>query len=112
MIANYTNHAANERTFLAWIRTGLVVAAFGLFLVKLSIFVDGVGGGSPHLLAEAAGAGVAVATRYAELAMLGIGIAVIASPLCVCSARSTAMKLFRFLSFVRRRCFPRRLRSP
>jgi putative membrane protein len=23
MIANYTNHAANERTFLAWIRTGL-----------------------------------------------------------------------------------------
>jgi putative membrane protein len=28
MIANYTNHAANERTFLAWIRTGLAVAAF------------------------------------------------------------------------------------
>jgi uncharacterized membrane protein YidH (DUF202 family) len=32
MIANYTNHAANERTFLAWIRTGLAVAAFGFFL--------------------------------------------------------------------------------
>jgi putative membrane protein len=29
MIANY--HAANERTFLAWIRTGLAVAAFGFF---------------------------------------------------------------------------------
>jgi hypothetical protein len=43
MIANYTNHAANERTFLAWIRT---VAAFGFFLIKLNVFVDAVGGGS------------------------------------------------------------------
>jgi putative membrane protein len=31
MIANYTNHATNERTFLAWMRTGLAVAAFGFF---------------------------------------------------------------------------------
>ena len=57
MIANYTNHAANERTFLAWIRTGLAVAAFGFFLVKLNVFVDAVGGGSIlHLPAEHAGA--------------------------------------------------------
>src|SRR4030081_2886654 len=76
MIANYTNHAANERTFLAWIRTGLAVAAFGFFLIKLNIFVDPVGGGSiPHL---SAGAARAVATRYAVLAMVAIGIAVIA----------------------------------
>jgi putative membrane protein len=79
MIANYTNHAANERTFLAWIRTGLAVAAFGFFLVKLNVFVDAVGGGSiPHLPAEDAGAVVAVATRYAGLAMVAIGIAMIA----------------------------------
>jgi len=79
MIANYTNHAANERTFLAWIRTGLAVAAFGFFLIKLNIFVDAVGGGSiPHLPAEDAGAFVPVATRYAGLAMVAIGIAVIA----------------------------------
>jgi putative membrane protein len=76
MIANYTNHAANERTFLAWIRTGLAVAAFGLFLVKLNVFVDAVGGGSiPHLPAEHAGA---AATRYAGLAMVAIAIATIA----------------------------------
>ncbi len=57
MIANYTNHAANERTFLAWIRTGLAVAAFGFFLVKLDVLVDVAGSGSPHhLLAESAGA--------------------------------------------------------
>jgi putative membrane protein len=76
MIANYTNHAANERTFLAWIRTGLAVAAFGLFLIKLNVLVDAVGGGSiPHLPAEHAGA---AATRYAGLAMVAIGIATIA----------------------------------
>ncbi|GCE21346.1 YidH family protein [Dictyobacter kobayashii] len=40
--AQVTNHLANERTFLAWIRTGLatitigfVVARFGLFLREL-----------------------------------------------------------------------------
>src|SRR6202790_5446034 len=78
MIANYTNHAANERTFLAWIRTGLAVAAFGFFLIKLNVFVDAVGGVSmPHLPAEETGAVVAVATRYAGLAMVATGIAII-----------------------------------
>jgi len=79
MIANYTNHAANERTFLAWIRTGLAVAAFGFFLIKLNVFLDAAGGGSiPHLAAEDAGAVVPVATRYAGLAMVAIGIAMVA----------------------------------
>jgi putative membrane protein len=79
MIANYTNHAANERTFLAWIRTGLAVAAFGFFLIRLNVFLDAVSGGNIlHLAAGDAGAVVAVATRYAGLAMVAIGIAVIA----------------------------------
>jgi putative membrane protein len=76
MIANYTNHAANERTFLAWIRTGLAVAAFGFFLIKLNVLFDAVGGGSVfHLRAEHAGA---AATRCAGLAMVAIAIATIA----------------------------------
>jgi putative membrane protein len=29
MITGYTDHAANERTFLAWVRTGIAVIAFG-----------------------------------------------------------------------------------
>ena len=79
MIANYTNHAANERTFLAWIRTGLAVAAFGFFLIKLNVFLDAAGGGGiPHLAAEDAGAVVPVANRYAGLAMVAIGIAIVA----------------------------------
>ena len=79
MIANYTNHAANERTFLAWIRTGLAVAAFGFFLIKLNVLVEAVGGGSiPRLAPDDAGAFVGVATRYAGLATVTIGIAIIA----------------------------------
>ncbi|HEX4173709.1 MAG TPA: DUF202 domain-containing protein, partial [Acetobacteraceae bacterium] len=32
MIGHFTDHAANERTFLAWVRTAIAVMAFG-FLV-------------------------------------------------------------------------------
>jgi putative membrane protein len=79
MIARYTDHAANERTFLAWIRTGLTVAAFGFFLVKLNIPVDAAGGDTlPRLAAEGAGALVAAPARYGGLVMVVIGVAIIA----------------------------------
>jgi putative membrane protein len=78
MIANYTDHAANARTFLAWIRTGLAVAAFGFFLVKLNVLVDEVGGSLPRLPVKDAGASVAVAAHYPGLAMVAIGIVIIA----------------------------------
>jgi putative membrane protein len=79
MIANYTDHAANERTFLAWIRTGLAVVAFGFFLVKLNVLVEAMGGGSlSRLPGEDAGAFAAVAARYVGIAMVVIGIAIIA----------------------------------
>ena len=78
MITRYTDHAANERTFLAWIRTGLAVIAFGFFLAKLNVFVDATGGGGPlNPVAENAGAFVAVAARYAGLAMVVTGLAII-----------------------------------
>jgi len=78
MIARYTDHAANERTFLAWIRTGLAVIVFGFFLVKLNVFFDATaGGGLPHPVAENAGAFAAVAAHYAGLAMVVTGIAII-----------------------------------
>jgi putative membrane protein len=78
MITRYTDHAANERTFLAWIRTGLAVIAFGFFLVKLNVFVDVTAGGSlPDLVAEHAGAFAAMVARYTGLAMVVTGIAII-----------------------------------
>lgn len=36
MIANFTEHAANERTFLAWVRTAIAVAGFGLAAARLA----------------------------------------------------------------------------
>ena len=38
-IKNYSDHAANERTYLAWLRTGLAVIAFGIVVEKLNLFL-------------------------------------------------------------------------
>jgi putative membrane protein len=34
MIVRYGDHAANERTFLAWVRTGIAVVVFGFAIEK------------------------------------------------------------------------------
>jgi putative membrane protein len=39
MIRDYSDHAANERTFLAWVRTGIAVIAFGFVIEKFNLFV-------------------------------------------------------------------------
>ncbi|MDE2229227.1 MAG: DUF202 domain-containing protein [Alphaproteobacteria bacterium] len=39
MIPRYSDHAANERTFLAWIRTGIAVIAFGFVVEKFNLFL-------------------------------------------------------------------------
>ena len=36
---NISNHLANERTFLSWIRTSVGLMAFGFVVVKFSLFV-------------------------------------------------------------------------
>jgi putative membrane protein len=37
--ANATDYLANERTFLAWVRTSIGIMAFGFVVVKFSLFV-------------------------------------------------------------------------
>jgi len=39
MIEHYSDHAANERTFLAWVRTAIAVMAFGFLIEKFDIFL-------------------------------------------------------------------------
>ena len=39
MIRGYSDHAANERTFLAWVRTGITVIGFGFVVEKFNLFV-------------------------------------------------------------------------
>ncbi len=39
MIRGYSDHAANERTYLAWMRTGIAVIAFGFVVEKFNLFM-------------------------------------------------------------------------
>jgi putative membrane protein len=38
MIKRYSDHAANERTFLAWVRTAIAVMAFGFVIERFDLF--------------------------------------------------------------------------
>jgi len=40
MIPRFTDHAANERTYLAWVRTAIAVMAFGFLLERFDIFLS------------------------------------------------------------------------
>jgi len=37
-VKNYTDHAANERTWLAWIRTAIAIIAFGFIIERFELF--------------------------------------------------------------------------
>jgi putative membrane protein len=39
MIKNYSDHSANERTFLAWVRTSIGVIAFGFLVERFDLFL-------------------------------------------------------------------------
>jgi putative membrane protein len=39
VIGAYSDHAANERTFLAWIRTGIAVIVLGFVIEKFNLFM-------------------------------------------------------------------------
>jgi putative membrane protein len=40
MIERYSDHAANERTFLAWVRTSIAIMAFGFLVEKFDLFLE------------------------------------------------------------------------
>ena len=39
MIERYSDHAANERTFLAWVRTAIAIMAIGFLVQKFDLFL-------------------------------------------------------------------------
>ena len=40
MIKNFADHSANERTFLAWVRTAIAVMAFGFLVERFDLFLE------------------------------------------------------------------------
>jgi putative membrane protein len=76
MIEKYSDHAANERTFLAWVRTGIAVIAFGFVVEKFNLFI--------RTLAEAGKSGSVPWDRftgsfshYDGLALIVLGMVII-----------------------------------
>lgn len=61
MIDNFRDHAANERTYLAWIRTAIALMAFGFVIEKFDLFLRYIASATkihiptPGLRAEGAG---------------------------------------------------------
>lgn len=43
MINNFRDHSANERTYLAWIRTSIAIMAFGFLIEKFDLFISYLG---------------------------------------------------------------------
>jgi putative membrane protein len=79
MIRSYSDHAANERTFLAWVRTGIAVIAFGFVVEKFNLFLLTIEAASPpgterRLLPERQPGPL---SRYDGLALIVVGIALI-----------------------------------
>lgn len=58
MIYNFTEHSANERTFLAWVRTGIAVIAFGFVIEKFNLFLRALAANAPAALGKAIHAGL------------------------------------------------------
>jgi putative membrane protein len=40
VVRNFGDHAANERTFLAWVRTAIAIMAFGFLVEKFDLFLQ------------------------------------------------------------------------
>ena len=43
MIRNFRDHAANERTFLAWVRTAIAIMAFGFLIERFDMLLKAEG---------------------------------------------------------------------
>jgi putative membrane protein len=91
MIRRYSAHAANERTFLAWVRTGIAVIAFGFVIEKFNLFLLTIAGGA---VSDAARRGrlewlPGPLGRYEGLAFMfgGLAIVVLATTRFVRTAR-------------------------
>lgn len=74
MIKQYNDHAANERTYLAWLRTGIAIIAFGFVLERFDIFL--------HTIVKTLGAGAVQHAshggREAGLALVLVGLITLA----------------------------------
>lgn len=70
VIGRYSDHAANERTFLAWVRTAIAIMAFGFLVEKFDLFLEIA---SRSLGARALSAAGQTVGNIAGLLLIGLG---------------------------------------
>ncbi len=72
---------ANERTFLAWLRTGIAVAGLGFVVARFDIFLQELAraSGHPNTAAEVAKQGRAVIPLGVVLMLAGAGMVMLAA---------------------------------
>ena len=76
MIKNFGDHAANERTFLAWVvRTAIAVMAFGFIVEKFDLFLEIA---APQLAGRALSLPGQKFGNIAGLALIVLGTAMVA----------------------------------
>jgi putative membrane protein len=74
MIKRYSDHAANERTFLAWVRTAIAVMAFGFLIERFDLFLRYI---APQLAQRQPTTHVQAFANWAGLAFIVLGVAMI-----------------------------------
>jgi putative membrane protein len=74
MIKRYSDHAANERTFLAWVRTAIAVMAFGFVIERFDLFLQIA---APQIALKQVAPHSQRFANAAGLAFIGIGVAMI-----------------------------------
>lgn len=75
MIRNFGDHSANERTFLAWVRTSVAVMAFGFIVEKFDLFLEVA---APSLAGRALSIPGQKFGNVAGLALIVLGTAMVA----------------------------------
>lgn len=75
MIRNFSDHAANERTFLAWVRTAIAVMAFGFLVERFDLFLEIA---APSLANRSLSAAGQKFANIAGLALIVLGTVMIA----------------------------------
>ena len=69
--ADLRDYLAEERTFLAWIRTGIALMVFGLVAARFELFAD-----EPHVTQHAPGVQPHELSAWFGTALIAIGVAV------------------------------------
>lgn len=80
MIPRFRDHAANERTYLAWVRTAIAIMAFGFLVERFDLFLAYLGrSGAANATALAATAAPhhLHAAQMVGLALIALGVVII-----------------------------------